>query len=34
MFPNLDRDIILSVFNASRGNKEAMVNNLLELGQQ
>ncbi len=34
MFPNLDKEIILSVFEASRGNKEAMVGNLLQLGQQ
>ena len=34
MFPNLDRDIIASVHAASGGDKETMVNNLLQLGQQ
>ena len=34
MFPNLDRDIIASVYAASGGDKETMVNNLLQLGQQ
>lgn len=34
MFPNLDRDIIGSVHAASGGDKETMVNNLLQLGQQ
>ena len=34
MFPNLDKDIILSVCESCRGNKEAVVNNLLQLGQQ
>jgi toll-interacting protein len=34
MFPNLDREIIMSVHVASNGNKESMVNSLLQLGQQ
>ena len=34
MFPNLDRDIILSVFQSAGGNKEEMVNQLLQLGMQ
>lgn len=34
MFPNLDKEIIISVFAASHGDKEATVNNLLEMGQQ
>lgn len=34
MFPNLDREIITSVFMASGGDKEAMVNNLLGMGQE
>eukprot|EP00095_Tigriopus_kingsejongensis_P004550 snap_masked-scaffold893_size84343-processed-gene-0.11 protein:Tk04550 transcript:snap_masked-scaffold893_size84343-processed-gene-0.11-mRNA-1 annotation:"tollip-like protein" len=33
MFPNLDKDIIASVFAACQGDKEATVNNLLQLGQ-
>jgi toll-interacting protein len=34
MFPNLDKEIIVSVHAASGGDKESMVNNLLQLGQQ
>eukprot|EP00094_Tigriopus_californicus_P012025 TCALIF_11619-PA protein Name:"Similar to TOLLIP Toll-interacting protein (Homo sapiens)" AED:0.09 eAED:0.09 QI:0/0/0/0.5/1/1/2/0/331 len=33
MFPNLDQDIIASVFASSQGDKEVTVNNLLQLSQ-
>lgn len=34
MFPNLDKEIILSVFAACKGDKDAMVNNLLQMSQE
>lgn len=33
MFPNLDKDVITSVFVEKKGNQDAAVNALLELGQ-
>ena len=34
MFPNLDKDIILSVLVACKGDKDAMVTNLLQMSQE